>query len=276
MKQQIIFLALTLILFLLNVFTGLIGVKFQFIFIGLVNFIFCIYLLNINPYKKIGWGLIFIYPILGLFLLIHSILYDVDGYRGLLIDLICVVSSVFAILVHKRKKYFFLSYILIFIVLSFNFDNLNNYYLDKVDSQGYVNVDFPDIVFEDFNKKPIKLPANKVLVLDLWTTHCEYCIESFPKFEKLEAQYKNDKEIAFFSINIYEDYSEKEKSLQFLKGFKFKNYYHDISLFEKLNFNSVPNYVVINKNGLVTYFGSLNDTKFETYNNIHNIIKDAK
>lgn len=279
MKHKLIFLILVFFLFIINFFIALLGVKIQFLTIGIINFIFSLYLLKINPYERIGWILIFIYPILGNLLLIHSLIFNVDSYRGLLIDIVCSLSSIFAIFTHtlKNKRIFIIIiYSIIYLLLSINFDNLFNYYLDEVQNEGNTNVKFPVINLEDENANLIEFPKGKVLVIDLWTSNCLYCIESFPEFEELKKQYKNDKEVDFLSINIYKTQNEKERSLKYLKKFTFNNYYHDFTLFNKLNFNSVPNYVVINKKGDITYFGSLNTGKFETFNNIHEIIKKSK
>lgn len=278
MRRKLVFIFFIILLFLVNSLSPILGLKFQFIIIGIVNYIFCIYLLRNNSLNKTGWFLIFLYPILITLTFLHALFNNFDSFRGLLTVLISILSSLFAILTFLNRKNFYLliSYSLIYVLLVVNYENVFNYYLDEVQNEGITNLKFPVFNLEDENANLIEFPKGKVLVVDLWTSNCLYCIESFPEFEELKNQYKNDKEVDFLSINIYKTQNEKERSLKYLKKFTFNNYYHDFTLFNKLNFNSVPNYVVINKKGDITYFGSLNTGKFETFNNIHEIIKKSK
>ncbi|WP_396193382.1 TlpA family protein disulfide reductase [Flavobacterium sp.] len=274
------FIVFCILLFFAILLCPLLGHKFYFITVGIINYISIIYLLKYNPFKKAGWLCMFAYPILNNFAFIYASFNDFNGYRGLLSVLICNLSAVFAILtfIKINKVRIVVSYSVLLIVLIVNYDNIYNYYIDKIRPQGVgvVNTKMPIANLEDYNNNSVKFPSNKVIVVDLWTLSCASCIESFPQFEDLKNQYKEDKEVAFFSINIYRNENEKFRSIKYLKNFTFINFYHNTSLFKKLNFNSVPNYIVINKKGEITYLGSLNLGKFETYNNIHEIIKNSK
>ena len=96
------------------------------------------------------------------------------------------------------------------------------------------------------------------------------------KFEKVKNYYEEDEEIDFISINIYETKKEISLSKKYLTNFTFKQYYSNNTLYKILNFNSIPNYMIIGKDGKIKYFGSLNSEFYETYNNIYKLIDNEK
>jgi thiol-disulfide isomerase/thioredoxin len=198
------------------------------------------------------------------------------GFIGYIMYLI---STVFGILLFKfdKSKRIVIIYSIIFMTLVSNYYNLYNFYYSKTDIKRSINKNLPVFFVQKKNGGKFKfIKTNKILVIDLWSINCSNCIKSFPQYEKIKNTFKNDKEIEFISINIYETLNDIEKSEFFLKGYTFKNYYSDKSLFEILDFNSVPNYLIVGKDNKIKYFGNLNVETYETYNNIYKLIENEK
>lgn len=279
MKNRIIFIFITLLLLIINSLSGSLGFKLQFIIIGVVNFVLCIYLLKSNPFKYYGLFLIFSSFLLFNGVFIYSLCKVNSGYIGLTTNIICNISSVFAILTYysTSKKKFVVVYFLLFIVLAVNFNNMFNFYISYLDRNEIVNKKLPDISIYNSKGDTIELKTTgKILVIDLWSNSCGYCIQAFPKFEKLKNQYKNDKTVDFIAINVDEKVPNRKRGLSLVEKYTFTNYFAERDILQKLNFSLFPNYMVVGKDSTIKYFGSLNMDKLETYNNIYDLIENEK
>lgn len=278
MKNKIIFIILIFVLYYFNFIGRVYGLFFNFVITGIINFIFTYYLLKSNPFKKMGLVLVFL-PFLLLTLTIFYGLYMKLTMPGILGYIMYLVSTSFGILIYKslNKKIIIILYTFIYLILVYNYSNLMElYYSTKVQNVN-VNKFAPILNLEDKNgEKVIIKNENKVLVIDLWSLSCGNCIKSFPKFEKVKNDFKNDNEVEFISINIYQSKNEIEKSEKIIGRYTFKNFYSDKSLFKKLNFNSVPNYMIIGKDNRIKYFGNLNVESYENINNIYKLIENEK
>ncbi len=107
----------------------------------------------------------------------------------------------------------------------------------------------------------------QVVVLDFWASWCPPCIESLPHLGKLY-QEKQDKGVKVFAVNVAED---KAKVEMFLKS---KNVTVPVLLdskgdaAEKYNVSSLPQTVVIGKDGTVKkVFVGLGADSFEQIRN---------
>lgn len=198
---------------------------------------------------------------------------------GILDYIMYLFSTSFGILIYKslNKKIILIIYTIIYLLLIYNYSNLMELYYSTKEQNANVNKFAPILNLEDKNgQKVIIKNENKVLVIDLWSLSCGNCIKSFPKFEKVKNDFKNDNEVEFISINIYQSKNEIEKSEKIIGRYTFKNFYSDKSLFKKLNFNSVPNYMIIGKDNRIKYFGRLNVESYENINNIYKLIENEK
>jgi thiol-disulfide isomerase/thioredoxin len=254
------------------------GLFINYIITGVINFPVTYYLLKINPFKKVGLFLLFFPSVLAFIISINSIISAeaLPGMPGIIINIISTLSGI--ILYKSQQKRIVVIIYLLFLALAIpNYYNILNIYYDMAEPNQVVGTELPEIWITDKNgvKKRLK-GNNKVMVIDLWSNSCANCITAFPKFEKVKRDYRNDSLVEFLSINIYQNKGEIIRAEKFLKGYTFKNYYSDESLFKKLNFNTVPNYIVIGKDNRLKYFGSLNMETLETYNNIYKLIENEK
>ncbi len=139
--------------------------------------------------------------------------------------------------------------------------------------------------FHDFNDSHHKdvqhsvffndLKKNKLIVLNLWATWCEPCIEEIPSLNELQRKYR-DKNILFYALSVDND-STKLKNFVKKGIFKFKDItlenikYRDtiLAFLEKkqtglIKSHSIPKTFVI-ENGRVikTYNGMLSKVDFK-------------
>lgn len=278
MKNKIIFIILTLVLYYFNFLGRANGLFVNFVLIGIINFIFTYYLLKINPFKKKGLFLIFS-PFLLLTFTICYGLYMKLTMPGILDYIMYLVSTFFGVLIYKsiNKKIIIILYSIVYLLLVYNYSNLMELYYSTKEQNINVNKFVPILNLEDKNGNKIIIKnENKILVIDLWSLSCGNCIKSFPKFEKVKNDFKNDNDVEFISINIYQSKDEIEKSEKIINNYTFKNFYSDKSLFNTLNFNSVPNYMIIGKDNRIKYFGHLNVESYENINNIYKLIENEK
>lgn len=275
-----IFLFLCLISFFSNFIIGQFDFQYRFYITGIVNFALSYYLLTKNPFKFYGWIFIF-----SLFFIINGMalmsLFDKDsGFIAMPLVLIYNLSSLFAICLYclnNNKKLILISYLLIYIFLSFNFHNINNFYFSKLYKNDLVDTFIPEIEVKSIDGKSFNLSDKKqILVIDLWSNSCGYCIQAFPKFEEVYKRYINDKDVKVFSINVDEREPNRLRGNSFVDNFSFENYFATNDILKKLNFNKFPNYMIIGKDGKIKYFGSLNINELETYNNIYELIENER
>lgn len=278
LRQTILFILLLVVLYFFNTIGRYFGHYNNFIITGLLNFILTYYLLKINPFKKMGLSLIFFPFILLSLTIIYGIFYNLK-MPGIIGFYIYILSTFFGILLFTRseKKTIIIVYSTLYIISVFNYNNMYNYYDSIIDKNINIGKKMPLIKIFDKNlEKQFVINGNKILVIDLWANSCSNCITAFPKFEKLKNYYANDMEVEIFAVNIYNSKTDIKQSEKLLKDYSFKNYYSDVSVFDKLNFNSVPNYIIIGKDGKIKYFGNLNMDANETYNNIYELIENEK
>ena len=62
----------------------------------------------------------------------------------------------------------------------------------------------PDFKFVDFDKKPVtpESLAEKITVLEFWSTTCSVCRMSLPSLETVRQQYKDNDKLAFFVVSV--------------------------------------------------------------------------
>lgn len=114
----------------------------------------------------------------------------------------------------------------------------------------------PGLVFRkmiNYRDSSLSLPAlkGKAVILDFWATYCIPCIESFPKLEKLQREFKDDLQIILLS-NYDEDgirrFYRSKSDLILPTAF----YDHKKDPFDRLfPHREIPHYVWIGKTGRI-------------------------
>lgn len=97
----------------------------------------------------------------------------------------------------------------------------------------------------------------KTYVLDLWNSHCGYCMKEFPHFQALADKYKDDDRVVFYTVDVLER-EENPHALRTpseygcaLPSFACK----DDEFLAELQINGVPVVFVIAPDGRVIYRG---------------------
>lgn len=276
MKSKIYFISLIIVLYYVSLIGRLHGIYFHYVITGIINFIFTFLLLKINPFKKAGLFLI----ILPLFLLSPNIIFGFIDQRtmpGFIGHLMYIISTTFGFLLSKKYSIkLIILYILIYTALVYNYDNISNFYYYKMSMQenGAKKFNFHNIKLSNQFGEKVELDKNKIYLIDLWALNCSVCIENFPEFQKVRTYYASNKNVEVITINLSDSKDEINKSEKLIKRYKFKNYYTNRDIYKNLKFNSIPQYLIVNKKGEIKYFGSLNIKSNEFYNNFYNMVNN--
>jgi len=142
---------------------------------------------------------------------------------------------------------------------------------------------FTNLVNYSSNEAKISDFKKDLLILDFWSTGCASCIESWPRLQNLQNQYKDN--IQILLINCWQD----EKTVKLLIEKRRKNNIVNLTLpsackdenplNELFNVKSVPHAVWIDKNGIVlsiTTGEAINQTSIDNYLNNKKIIASQK
>jgi thiol-disulfide isomerase/thioredoxin len=102
----------------------------------------------------------------------------------------------------------------------------------------------------------------KVVVLDFWTTSCVICFRTFPVLDRMAAAYRLDPSIRIFAVNLPLPGESAGKARERLAKYpyRFENLYSSEPfdrVAESFGFHGVPTVVVIDREGIVRYRGSL-------------------
>lgn len=276
-KKAICFLLLLLVSIL--IFTlNLISLKTTFITIGILNFIVIYYLLVINPFAKMGlFSIVFLNIII--LSLIFTVLYQSFYLPGLVVLIMYVFSSIMALLQFyfwKKKIFIFIYFLLIFSMI-YNYDNIFNFYYSQLHKNKIVGTMVPLIKIINSSEELLLTDfQGKVVLIDFWTNTCSICIQEMPEFNRVYEYFKNDKNVEMISINIFAAKADIYKADRLSRKYNYAKYYTDTTIYSKLNFNKVPNYLIIGKDKKIKYLGPLNSNRQETYNNIFKLINNEK
>ncbi len=194
----------------------------------------------------------------------------------ILLYLILIPISIFlGYFTRLKSKLFIVIFIsLVLLVFYFGFDNWNSLLRNYA---ARVNQESPSIEFIDLNNSKIKLDTvqNKVIVLDFWTTSCGVCFKTFPDFEKVYLEFKNNPHVLIYSVNIpiKKDTLSKTKRLVKKLGYKFPTLFANSNeIPNSLNFNTYPTLTIL-KNGRVRYNGRLEASEKIKVHNIRTEIE---
>jgi thiol-disulfide isomerase/thioredoxin len=110
---------------------------------------------------------------------------------------------------------------------------------------------------------------NKVVVLDFWATWCGPCIASFPAMQEAINKYKEDSEVVFLFIDVWENTVPKKMQETATKLIKDNNYSFNVLLDVKntvvngYRIKSIPTKIVIDKKGYIISMGNSSNIELE-------------
>ncbi|MEM7515222.1 MAG: TlpA disulfide reductase family protein, partial [Bacteroidota bacterium] len=118
------------------------------------------------------------------------------------------------------------------------------------------NTPAPDLTFVTMDGETI-LPAEtkgKVVVLDFWGTWCGPCLQAFPDMEILYNQYKDNEDVEFWFLNTLSgDTPESVQAFLEKKPYDLPLGFDIYGLQEKMDINSIPNTLIIDKQGNIRF-----------------------
>ncbi len=94
----------------------------------------------------------------------------------------------------------------------------------------------------------------KVIYIDLWASWCIPCREEIPSFRKLHSKYKDNDKIAFISIAVSDGEKECRKAIAEDKPDWLQLYDKDGVVSKSYVANTIPKYILIDKNGNIVNF----------------------
>ena len=124
---------------------------------------------------------------------------------------------------------------------------------------GRYKVDGSRIV--DVNENPVSLAdlKGKVVLFDVWSSSCYYCIKQFPKIQELYNEYKSDTSVRIITLNLPLKKDNGERPKRFLDKYSFeKLFFKSEEDYKNLPIDGVPLTLIMDKNLRCRYAGKLN------------------
>lgn len=253
---------------LLYIVTGILTYGNHEIMIPLVTIgTFFISFFVLKKYDFIKNFILLIVPILVLIFITSVINYD---FLRSIFYLIFIPIASFLGYLYKIKKNIIIPIAVIIFSLVIGLYIYPNYFVYFINKGARKNTVSPKFELIDRNKKQVKFTKN-IIVLDFWTTSCGVCFKKFPELEKIYLAYKNNDNIAFYSVNIPLKRDNFNKTLKMVDSmnYKFSTIYAlpKDNIQKKLNINAFPHLIII-KNDSIRYSGRLVTEKNVFVNNI--------
>ena len=120
-----------------------------------------------------------------------------------------------------------------------------------------------DFTLKDLQGEDVSLSSfkSKVVVLDFWATWCGPCRASFPAMQETVTKYKDDKEVAFLFIDVFENKEPKKMQAETTQFINDNKYNFQVLLDTKdevagdYKVNGIPTKFIINKDGKIVSMG---------------------
>jgi thiol-disulfide isomerase/thioredoxin len=134
-----------------------------------------------------------------------------------------------------------------------------------------------DFTLKDLEGNTVSLSSlnNKVVVLDFWATWCGPCRASFPAMQELVKKYKEDKDIVFLFIDVFENSDAatiQKNAAKFIKenNYSFRVLIDDMNkTAENYKVEAIPDKFVLDKSGNIIMMG-------HDINDLVAVIEDAR
>jgi len=161
-----------------------------------------------------------------------------------------------------RQKNIFLKAVYPIVIVLFSIFGFGNFISYGNGLNSHFNEKAPEINLLTQQRDTLNLKdfKNKIIVLDFWTTSCGVCFVKFPKFEEVYLEYKSNKKVLFYSVNVPYSGESVEENIKFAEekvNYKFTNLFAESSaIIDSLDFNLFPKLIII-KDGKIRYKGLL-------------------
>jgi thiol-disulfide isomerase/thioredoxin len=110
----------------------------------------------------------------------------------------------------------------------------------------------------------------KVIYIDLWASWCTPCRAEMPNFKKLKAKFKDNNDVAFMGIAVFDGEKEWRQALSEEKPEWLQLYDTNSAVAKSYVAAAIPKYILIDKNGKVVNFNAPGPGEKP----IENLIKD--
>ncbi|MCO5239435.1 MAG: redoxin domain-containing protein [Chitinophagaceae bacterium] len=114
---------------------------------------------------------------------------------------------------------------------------------------------------------------NKALLVDFWFTACASCIESFPKLDSIQKEFKDDLNILLVTFETREKVLKTFSTLKRISHIKLPSVVADTLMHLVFPHTSAPHEIWIGKDGKIK---AITDHRSVTRNNIKSLIADKK
>jgi thiol-disulfide isomerase/thioredoxin len=118
---------------------------------------------------------------------------------------------------------------------------------------------FSEFTATDINGKKWSLGelSGKIIVINYWFVDCAPCVKEIPELNELQKDYRKNPNIIFLAITPVDD-AERLNSFLQKKPFNFTHFAKDQanSIKETKGIASFPTYLIIDKNGNISYYAS--------------------
>lgn len=223
----------------------------------ITTFILSYYIFKKRNEKYLKNGILLCMPLTIINIIICTSINDFS--RGLLYIIFVPISTYLAFLYFRLNK-IIIPILSLLLIAFISFIVFPNYFIYYHNHNAEKNVKFPNITFVDSESKKINFNDDKIIILDFWSTSCGICFEKFPMLEEIYLQYKNNKRIEIYTVNVPIRGDKFNKTIKILDsiGYKFPKIYAKSlkEVEDSLHFNTFPNLIII-KNGRIRYEGVL-------------------
>ncbi len=241
--------------------------KWMLLFTLISSFCISYFLFSRIDYKNsLKWYLILVLP----FILCFTVFSFFVGLTFVLPYILFVpLSSLFGFrFAVKRGIVLPATAFFLFFIMSFVFFPNMLVYMNNKGAR--TNKLFKSLTLIDKSRDTIHLNPSKIIALDFWTTSCGVCFEKFPGLERNYLNFKNNKDIELYSINVPMKENNFDATIELVNnlGYKFPTLYAtSIEEVQQLGIDAYPHLLVL-KNGKIRYDGRLEVDKDIFINNI--------